>query len=97
MSQEKKTAIKDIIKFIKRQTSDADLIDSISQTLKEATLRPLRVLRECSLKGSVSSETLTTKYGYIQPPRAAREWLYATPTSAAERPVVRISTSGFSV
>ena len=37
------------------------------------SVRPVRLIRECCVNGEVSTETLQKKYGYNQPPRAARD------------------------
>ena len=47
--------------------------DQIMLALKTASIRPLRVIWECMINGEASTELLTEKYGYNQPPRAARD------------------------
>jgi len=45
----------------------------VESAIAIASLRPLRVLFECCTNNGISTEELTRKYGYNQPPRAARD------------------------
>ena len=69
----KEEMITDIEKKLKCLTLDKATEDQIILTLKDASIRPLRVVWECIINGSVSTESLQQKYGYNQPPRAARD------------------------
>ena len=50
-----------------------EVLQKISGAIAVASVRPLRVLYECCVNGGISTEDLTSRYGYNQPPRAARD------------------------
>jgi 5-methylcytosine-specific restriction endonuclease McrA len=70
---DKDALIKDIVTFLKKELVDKNIISEIESTLNNASVRPIRVVWECCTYGEVSTEALTQKYGYNQPPRAARD------------------------
>ena len=72
-NSEKSIQIQAIVKALQEKGVSAPVIMRIEEALSNATLRPLRVLYECCVNDGVSTETLTSKYGYNQPPRAARD------------------------
>lgn len=64
---------KGILKALREKRVDPATIQRIEDAIATASIRPLRVLYECCVSGGISTETLTKKYGYNQPPRAARD------------------------
>lgn len=62
-----------ILSSLRTKGIDEACIVRVESIIAKASLRPLRVLFECSANDGISTEELTRKYGYNQPPRAARD------------------------
>lgn len=73
MVDEKNKYVKEILDYVKKQKLSQSTLKNIKQTLEGASIRPIRVMRECCINNGISTEALKEKYGYNQPPRAARD------------------------
>jgi len=67
------TLVEQILHSLERKKVSKSAVDKIHAAIAECSIRPLRVLFECCVSDGISTEELTTKYGYNQPPRAARD------------------------
>jgi hypothetical protein len=70
---DRSTLVQQILHSLERKKVSKSAVDKIHAAIAECSIRPLRVLYECCVSEGVSTEELTTKYGYNQPPRAARD------------------------
>lgn len=73
MEQEIKQLTSEVNKLISVRNLKQSDKKRVARMVSWASLRPLRVLRDCLKFGQVSTEDLTARYGYNQPPRAARD------------------------
>lgn len=72
-NDERDKLIKKIISSLRRKKLSADEISRVRERIAKASIRPLRILFECCVNGGISTEELQQRYGYNQPPRAARD------------------------
>lgn len=73
MVSEQEQMVNGILRSLKKKGATDEVLSKVAAVLSSANIRPVRVLAEICEHGEVSTEDLTKKYGYNQPPRAARD------------------------
>ena len=72
-ADERANCVKKILSSLQRKGLSSEEILRVKERIAKAGIRPLRVLFECCTNGGISTEQLKQRYGYNQPPRAARD------------------------